>query len=175
MRIYFAHPTSMYDTPVERELQQRYQQFNPAHSVENPNQAKHSEGYAAGGMDYFVGLCNQLDGVFFAPFANGKLGAGVAKEVNSFLEREAPVYEYDRKNGTFREVESLAGFSVMSVDETRAAIRHERADSPYDDLKEYTEFVSANSVVAVRSSPANSKRPTHGPRSGTTHSQGWIG
>src|SRR4051812_20416503 len=112
MRIYFAHPTSMYDTPVERQLQQRYLASHPGDVVENPNQPKHSEGYAAGGMDYFVGLCNQQDGVFFAPFANGKLGAGVAKEVNSFLEREAPVYEYDRKNGTFREVESLGQFSV---------------------------------------------------------------
>lgn len=139
MRIYFAHPTSMYNTPVERELQQRYQDAHPGDTVENPNQQKHSDGYAAGGMDYFVSLCNQLDGTFFAPFANGKLGAGVAKEVNSFLEREAPVYEYDRKNGTFREVESIAQFSVMSVDETRAAIRRERADSPYDSLNEYSQ------------------------------------
>ena len=139
MRVYFAHPTSMYDTPVERELQNRYLQSHPADSVENPNQPKHSEGYAAGGMDYFVSLCNEQDGTFFAPFANGKLGAGVAKEVNSFLEREAPVYEYDRKNGSFRQVESIGQFSVMSVDETRAAIKRERADSPYDSLNEYSQ------------------------------------
>lgn len=137
MRIYFAHPTSMYDTPVERELQQRFQATHPGAEVENPNQPKHSEGYAAGGMDYFVSLCDQQDGTFFAPFANGKLGAGVAKEVHSFLEREAPVYEYDRKSGNFRQVESISQFSIMSVDETRAAIRKERADSPYDDLQEY--------------------------------------
>ncbi|MBS2033789.1 hypothetical protein JST97_02325 [bacterium] len=139
MRIYFAHPTSMYDTPVERELQNRYLQAHPGDSVENPNQPKHSEGYAAGGMDYFVSLCNQQDGAFFAPFGNGKLGAGVAKEVISFLDRNAPVYEFDRKSGDFRQVQSIGEFSVMSVDETRAAIRKERAESPYQSLQDYSQ------------------------------------
>jgi hypothetical protein len=90
---YFAHPVTMYDTPVERALEQRFRQQLPGAAVENPNQPHHSEAYKTGGMDYFVRVCDEQDGVFFAPFSEGSLGAGVYKEVESFLRRGAPAFQ----------------------------------------------------------------------------------
>jgi hypothetical protein len=40
--------------------------------------------------------------------ANGAIGAGVAKEVEAFLRRGAPVYNYDRRDGLRRGPRALA-------------------------------------------------------------------
>lgn len=146
---YFAHPTTMYDTGAERQLMARFQRSHPAIAVENPNKPEHSEGYAKGGMDYFVGLCDSLDGVFYAPFADGTMGAGVAKEVRSFLERGAPVLAYDPQKGDFvelspqardscRDGDRIGSAKVRDVDATRARLKQERAmkeagQDPYRD------------------------------------------
>lgn len=124
---YFAHPTTMYDTGAERQLMARFQRSHPGIGVENPNKPEHSEGYARGGMDYFVGLCNSLDGVFYAPFADGTVGAGVAKEVQSFRDRGAPVLGYDAERGDFVELSPQAELEVRDVDSTRARLKEERA------------------------------------------------
>lgn len=134
---YFAHPTSMYNTPVERAIEQRFRDRFPDTDVENPNQPHHSEGYQREGMAYFVDLCDRQDGVFFAPHSNGSLGAGVVKEVQSFLDRDAPVYRYNALTGQFETVEDLATMSILSVDETRAMLREERAAKPFETLETY--------------------------------------
>lgn len=123
---YFAHPTSMYDTPVERLISQRFAREFPDTRVENPNQPHHSEGYQREGMDYFVHLCEAQDGVFFATHSDGSVGAGVAKEIASFSERHAPIYAFDPAQERFVQVNDLSGFSVLDVDHTRQTLAHER-------------------------------------------------
>lgn len=150
---YFAHPTTMYDTGAERQLMARFQRSHPGVGVENPNKPEHSEGYAKGGMDYFVQLCNSQDGVFYAPFADGTVGAGVAKEVQSFADRGAPVLEYDPRTGDFVELSPearLGASQVRDVDSTRARLKQERAmkeagQDPYRDEETFRK-----SLVDVR-------------------------
>lgn len=134
---YFAHPTSMYNTPVEKAIEERFRERFPDVEVENPNQPHHSEGYQREGMAYFVDLCDRQDGVFFAPHSNGSLGAGVVKEVQSFLDREAPVYRFNPVSGEFETVEDLSTFSTLSVDDTRALLKEERATKPFESMETY--------------------------------------
>lgn len=111
MRLYFAHPVNVYDTPLERAVMQLI-----AHTflnvmdvmIENPNQPHHQIGYMAyakrtqenktahnlhGGINYYddkvLPLCN---GVIAMPFLDNKFGSGVAHEVNWFLERSLLAY-----------------------------------------------------------------------------------
>ena len=141
---YFAHPVTMYDTPVERAMEQRFRSQRPGTEVENPNQPHHSEGYKQGGMDYFVQLCDRQDGVFFAPFSEGSLGAGVYKEVESFLKRGAPAFQYQPQTRDFKQVGApeVAALKVLKVDDSRAQLKLERqlaadGQSPYADLATY--------------------------------------
>ncbi|MBI3928471.1 MAG: hypothetical protein HY319_23215 [Armatimonadetes bacterium] len=142
-RFYFAHPTTMYDTPVEREIEAAFRRQFPGAEVENPNQPQHSEGYQREGMEYFVHLCDSLDGVFFAPHSEGSVGAGVAREVGSFADRHAPVQYFDPVRKEFVTADDgLGRFNVLDVDHTRALIREERAlkaagQSPFDSLEGY--------------------------------------
>lgn len=143
---YFAHPITMYDTPVEKSIAASFQARFPECHVENPNQPQHSEGYQKGGMDYFVDLCNQQDGVFFSSFADGTIGAGVAKEVQSFVERQAPVYYFDARRQEFVPTHDLAQFPVLNVDDTRAHIRQEKAwlgspQNPYQSIDNFHKSV----------------------------------
>lgn len=140
---YFAHPVTMYDTPVERALEQRFRSQVGA-AVENPNQPHHSEAYKTGGMDYFVKVCDSQDGVFFAPFSEGSLGAGVYKEVESFLKRGAPVFQYQPETQDFKPVgaQEVAELKVLNVEDSRALLKLERqlaaeGHSPYADLATY--------------------------------------
>ena len=139
---YFAHPVSMYDTPVEKAIAGAFSARFPGCSVENPNQPQHSEGYRQGGMGYFVELCNQQDSVFFSSFADGAIGAGVAKEVQSFLDRKAPVYYFNARTQQFVSVPALKQFNILDVDDSRAHVRQEKsqlstAENPYQSLERY--------------------------------------
>ena len=145
---YFAHPTSMYHSVAERDIAARFREAVPGAEVENPNQKHHSEGYQREGMDYFLSVCDRQDGVFFAPHFDGSIGAGVAKEVDSFLKRGAPVFYFDPGQLAFQSLSgphALAGFLVRDVDSTRTLLQAERAlksagADPYRDLETYGRF-----------------------------------
>lgn len=151
---YFAHATTMYDTRAEAQVAERFRRARPGTEVENPNQARHSEGYQREGMDYFVRLCNGLDGVFFTPMADGTVGAGVAKEVQSFLDRGAPTLYFDPMNGDFVQISdrrALESMRVRDVDGTRARLKEERGQKaagqdPYADLGTFSESVRRHQV-----------------------------
>ena len=142
---YFAHPITMYKTPVESAINKEFEARYPGVHVENPDQPQHTEGYKQQGMDYFVQLCNKQDGVFFSSFADGTIGAGVAKEVVSFLDRKADVVYFDPKSHEFvplTQPADLEKFPVLSADDTRAHIRQERSQiesghSPYSDIEQF--------------------------------------
>lgn len=135
-KIYYAHPISMYGTPEEAAVVSVLEKVG--YKVESPSNPEHvetlpkiraqfasaAEGSAAV-MRYFVEVCNGCDAVAFSPFPDGSLGAGVVKEVRSFLDRNAPAILVSSEAGniTLRPVDSLAGFHCLTVDETRAMLK----------------------------------------------------
>jgi hypothetical protein len=91
-KLYYAHPISDYNTPYEERMMRMLQGFS-RDGMENPNQKHHQIGYEKHGMDYFLDLCSGLDGCIFDTFPGGIIGAGVAKEVQSFLDAGKPVWQ----------------------------------------------------------------------------------
>ena len=107
-KIYFAHPTSMYNTPLERAFEKliAYRLVNGnAGLIENPNQPKHQVGYTEyakrvkesgtnhKGMSYFYDeVLPGCSGCVGVPFLDGRLGLGVAGEMKWFLERDKSVW-----------------------------------------------------------------------------------
>ena len=89
-KIYFAHPVSQYGTKVESDTIKHLEDLGM--KIINPNEPEHCEAYETQGMQYFIDLCNKCDGCIYTTFENGAIGAGVAKEIESFLERDLPVF-----------------------------------------------------------------------------------
>jgi len=132
MKIYFAHPVNLYGTKLESFLIQKIKEALPEYEVVNPADKEHGEGYerfkaeTGNGMRYFeeVVLPSCAAGVFLA-FRDGKLGAGIFKEVKWLYYHARSLWEIDVSgnvvwfNGPFYEV----GRRTLSVDETRARIR----------------------------------------------------
>lgn len=117
-QLYFAHPVSDYNTPHEAAIVELLSQ---TFQVVNPNHADHAAKYAIEGMDYFVNLADTLDACAFLRFPDDTIGAGVAKEVEVFLDKGLPVFDVQRLQGQFVlvPVRSLTG-TVLDVEQTRA-------------------------------------------------------
>lgn len=92
MRIYFAHPVSVYNTPLEDAMLVLTAHCFPEGEIVNPNtpeyQRAYSEAKAASGgthadhkgMDIFYKMLESLDGCVSMPFLDRKMGLGVAGE-----------------------------------------------------------------------------------------------
>ena len=91
MIVYFAHPVSDYDTAYEADVL-RGLRFEFTDAV-NPNAPEHEAAYHQHGMAHFLQVCAGCAECFFSAFPGGIIGAGVAKEVDSFLSRGAPVWQ----------------------------------------------------------------------------------
>lgn len=128
-RLYFAHPVTSYGTQQEADAIadiSRNLARPPLWEIVNPNEPSHDEGYARLGMPYFIELCDGCDECVFMAFPSGKVGAGVAAEVQSFLDRGRPVSEY-RGSSVSSAVESIEG-RVLSVEMTRWQIAEIRGE-----------------------------------------------
>lgn len=124
--IYFGHPVSVYDIPLERELVKIIERELPIFQVENPNQPHHQEGYQrytkqGRGMDYFFQevLPATAAGVFLA-FEDGKFGAGVFGEAKFLHEQGKPIYEITL-DGVVTGLE-LDDSRALTVEETRKRV-----------------------------------------------------
>lgn len=115
IKFYYAHPVCYYDTVIEAYVVGRMKGCDL--EVVNPNTPEHQEGYAREGMDYFLKICEECSGCVFQSFTDFTLGAGVAKEVESFLNRDLPVYHI--MYGQFITVNDLDNYKVLSIEETR--------------------------------------------------------
>lgn len=120
MTHYFAHPISDFSTHFERrtvaELEAR------GFWLENPNQEVHQQGYRHFGMGYYTNeVLPRCDGCIFVAFPGGKIGSGVAIEVEWFLERGLPVLEYVPATGMLDPVRSIDFGRVLTREETRGA------------------------------------------------------
>lgn len=121
MRTYYAHPVSDYDTPYEKQCLIRLRALGM--DITNPNEARHSEGYSLSGMAYFMDavLPGCKAGCVFSRFPDGRLGAGVFKEILYFLSVGLPVNELTSDGLLTSYAPSPIG--GMSVSETRVAVK----------------------------------------------------
>lgn len=121
VRLYFAHPVSDYGTAYEAAILTTALVY---YDVENPNQPHHQEGYKAQGMAWFKAVIQTCEACLFLSFPDGKVGAGVATEVQDFHDRSLPVFE--AKTPTLWFPAQLDPDRVLSVEDTRAAVQHYR-------------------------------------------------
>lgn len=119
-RTYFAHPISDYGTSYERFCVTLLEAAG--HTVENPNQPHHQDGYAEEGMDYFTKkVLPSCDGCAFLTFPGGLIGFGVFTEICHFLGAKQPVWEMKPWGGV--ELIDPTEFepTVLTREETRGA------------------------------------------------------
>ena len=138
MKAYFAHPINVYNTALENFL---FEIINSLFcgEVENPNQPKHAAGYqrlkteAGNGMLYYTQevLPNCKVCVFLA-FRDGKIGAGVFKEIEFIFNRHGSIYEIlpTGRLMAVADIEVLKG-RILSVDETKQRVYADGATRPY--------------------------------------------
>jgi hypothetical protein len=91
MYIYYAHPLSIYDTAQEQRDLALLKFLG--HTVLNPNSPEADAGYKAKGMAYFEEATVTCEAIFFRAFPDGRLPAGVAKEISYFQKRGLPILE----------------------------------------------------------------------------------
>lgn len=111
MKCYYAHPLTDYNT--FRELLDVKTLRRLGFEVLNPNAPEHDAGYKVHGMTYFEELVDSCDVLAFRAFIDGKIPAGVVKEVERAEKYGKPTFElpaprFDR---------------VLTVEETRARLK----------------------------------------------------
>lgn len=91
MKVYYAHPLTLYNTAQEqRDLVLLQRLFG---EVVQPNQPGHDDAYRQLGMRYFWQLAAGCDLVVFRAFPDGSIPAGIAGEIAEAQEQGVPVLE----------------------------------------------------------------------------------
>ncbi len=118
LHAYYAHGMHTYGT--EQEARDVEMIRSLGFRCLNPNHKVHSEGYRKrGDMSYFEDLVISCQVVIFRPFSDGRIGAGVAKEIAAARKAGISVLEMP--------VLPQLKFRTLSIEETRARIRESRA------------------------------------------------
>lgn len=125
MRCYLAHPVTDYGGS-DRQRKAVAAIESRGWTVENPDKPWHQDGYKRAGMEYFTDLVGDCDALAFLRFPNGRIGAGVAKEIEAALRKGVPTY--DLSTLKFQPITGMP-MELMSVEETRAEIAAIRAPS----------------------------------------------
>ena len=81
--------------------------------IVNPNKQELQERYKAEGMDVFLAAVTECDAIAFRSFPDGKISAGVKKEIDKAIELNKVVIELPTVTET----------RVLSVDDTRAYLK----------------------------------------------------
>ncbi len=93
MKVYYAHFLGTYNTKQEqRDIETITKIFADAEII-NPNNPVYSEAYKTQGMELFLGLVDKCDVLVFRGCVNGKIPAGVYKEISRAKERQMPILE----------------------------------------------------------------------------------
>lgn len=90
LKVYYAHPLSLYGTLQEKRDIQLL--LNLGLDVLNPNEQQHQEGYKKEKMEYFRKIVRACDVFAFRAFPDGKIGAGIIKELE-FFGTDKPIVE----------------------------------------------------------------------------------
>jgi len=104
MKLYFAHPVNVYDTPLEGAMLRLIANRFPGAKIINPNTAECARMYremkvSTGGthadhkgMDIFYKMLEDLDGCVSMPFLDCRMGLGVAGETQKTVKSEKSAY-----------------------------------------------------------------------------------
>ena len=113
MRVYYARPISLYGTKQEErdiKLINSIRNGNVTWELINPNKEELQERYKTEGMDVFFEAMKDCDGLVFRSFQDGKISAGVKKEIDKAIEMGKFVFE----------LPTITSQRVLSVEDTRA-------------------------------------------------------
>lgn len=108
MKIYYARPISLYNTKQEERDLLLLTQLSL--DIVNPNKAELQKRYDIEGMDVFTAAVKDCDALAFRSFQDGKISAGVKKEIDTALELGKPVIE----------LPTITSKRCLSVEDTRA-------------------------------------------------------
>ena len=109
MKVYYARPISLYNTKQEERDVAMLDAMGGWELV-NPNKQELQERYQKEGMDVFLQAMEDCDGVVFRAFQDGKISAGVKKEI-----------DYAIQMGKFvMELPTITSKRVLSVEDTRS-------------------------------------------------------
>lgn len=111
MKIYYARPISLYNTKQEERDLLILTQLGL--DVLNPNKEELQKRYREEGMDVFVAAVKDCDSLAFRAFPDGKISAGVKKEIDAALELGKAVIE----------LPTITSARVLSVDDTREYLK----------------------------------------------------
>jgi len=127
-KVYYAHSMHLYNTAQETRdvvlLQELgFEVINPnmekyRRDVEMIKDAHHRAGIGDAGaaiMNYFAGVVNNCDALAFRGYTNGRIPAGVWKEVIAAREKGVPIIE----------LPVILSSRELSVEETRAILAYE--------------------------------------------------
>jgi len=111
MKIYYARPISLYNTKQEeRDLSLLVYLFK---DVVNPNKEELQRRYDIEGMDVFTSAVKDCDALAFRSFQDGKISAGVKKEIDAAIENGKPVFE----------LPTITSSRILSVEDTREYLK----------------------------------------------------
>ena len=144
-RFYFAHPINTYDTDLELELINRiYLYFQGGIEVVNPSDLVHQktvetikaahegrEDASKKIMDYFLELVSSCQGGIGLPFSDGRIGAGVYKELLGIAKGHHPIWLIT-PGGELKPHKRIGSRKPLSIEETR-----ERVYNPDKTLRSY--------------------------------------
>lgn len=91
LKVYYAHPVSLYNTPQERRDLATLETLG--FIVYNPNCQDCADGYKKEGMDFFWRKVTSCDALAFRSFPDGSVPAGVAKEIVFAKDADKPILE----------------------------------------------------------------------------------
>jgi hypothetical protein len=112
MKIYYARPISLYNSAQDKRDIELMQSLG--FEVINPNKEALQERYKVEGMNVFLEAVNECDGVAFRAFPDGKIGAGVYKEIQKAVELNKQVIE----------LPTITSSRILSVEDTRAYLTY---------------------------------------------------
>jgi len=125
MKCYLAHPVTDYGGTA-RQLGAVAAIEAKGWLVETPDLPIHQDAYRQHGMQHFLDVVEDCDALAFLPFADGYIGAGMAKEIEHALRRGLKVFEVN--DGDLEPVDMMPA-CLLTVEQTRAKIAHLRAST----------------------------------------------
>lgn len=124
MRVYYAHPSCLYDTEPEADdivrLSARFTTVvNPnTPSLQSEADKLRASGHRDRAMQPFLKALKSCDAVAYRPFEDGKIGAGVAGEILEALMLGKAVYRLPDLARTLPDMTD-----ILSIAETRARLK----------------------------------------------------
>lgn len=112
MKIYYARPINLYNTPQDERDIQLMQSLG--FEVVNPNKEELQIRYKTEGMDVFLQAVQDCDALAFRAFPDLKISAGVMKEIDKAIELEKPVFE----------LPTITSRRVLTVEDTRNYLKY---------------------------------------------------